>query len=309
MSTKRIAIITTGGTISCTTNRDGSLSPSVSGQQLVDAIASRFPKGAMEFTVTELGMIDSSDMTFEFVDKVVVAVADALADETIDGVVVTHGTDTMEETAMAVDAFHADQRPVIFTGAQLAFDHPESDGIGNLFEAVVIGTDESARGIGALIVFGHAVIPVRGATKWHTSDLLAFATNAPEDPVRPEPLHAHPLAGIKVDIIPAYLGSDGTMIEAALAAGAQGLVIEGLGSGNVSPAMAAAIEGALAKDVPVVMATRVPRGDVSAVYGGAGGGADLAKHGVISAGCVHPAQARIILAVAIATGVHPQTLF
>nr|WP_120492250.1 asparaginase [Corynebacterium lactis] len=306
---RRIAVLTTGGTIACTTDSNGALVPTISGQELVDTVAARFPEGSIAFDVHDLGQLDSSSLTFADVDRILAAIAEVLADGSVDGVVVTHGTDTMEETAMAADAFHGDSRPVIFTGAQLPFDHPDTDGPGNLFEAITIASDPSAQGIGVLIVFGHAVLPARGATKWHTSDPLAFATNASEEPVRPDPLPLAKLEGIQVDIVPAYLGADGRLVDAAVAAGARGLVIEGLGSGNVGDAFAAAIERALAADVAVVMATRVPRGDVFPAYGGAGGGATLARHGVISAGCVHPAQARIILATALASGVHPQTLF
>lgn len=309
VSPRRIIVITTGGTIACTTDRSGALTPTISGAELVAAVAQRYPEGMLELEVRELGMLDSSNLAFTDVDRILAAIHEVLDDDSVDGVVVTHGTDTMEETAMAADIFHADSRPVVFTGAQLPYDHPETDGPGNLFEAVTIASDASAQGIGALIVFGHAVLPVRGATKWHTTDPLAFATNAPEEPVRPDPLPLAALAGSKVEIIPAYLGADGSQLDSAVAAGARGIVVEGLGSGNVSDEFAAAIDRAIAADVTVVMATRVPRGDVHAAYGGAGGGATLARHGVISAGCVHAPQARIILAAALAANVHPQTLF
>ncbi|WP_448852390.1 asparaginase [Corynebacterium sp. 335C] len=305
----RIVVIATGGTISCTVDRSGALLPALSGEQVVRPVADRFDPGVLEVEVRDVAHLDSSSMTLEDVDAVVAAVAEALEDPGVTGVVVLHGTDSMEETAMAVDVFHDDPRPVVFTGAQLPADHPEADGPGNLFEALMIAADDSARGIGALIVFGHAVLPVRGATKWHTTDLLAFATNAPEEPPRPEPLRRTPLAGVRVDVIAAYPGADGALVEAALAAGADGLVVEGMGAGNVGTAMAAALGTALEAGTPVVMATRVPRGDVHGSYGGAGGGATLARLGAVGAGCVGAPQARIILAAAIAAGVHPQTLF
>lgn len=306
---RRIVVITTGGTIACTTDRNGALTPTISGAELVAGVAQRYPEGMVELEVRELGALDSSNVVLSDVDRILAAIHEALNDDSVDGVVVTHGTDTMEETAMAADIFHADSRPVVFTGAQLPYDHPETDGPGNLFEAVTIASDASAQGIGVLIVFGHAVLPVRGATKWHTTDPLAFATNDPEEPVRPEPLPLTALENSKVEIVPAYLGADGSLLDATVAAGARGIVVEGLGAGNVSDSFAAAIDRAIAADVAVVMATRVPRGDVHASYGGAGGGATLARHGVISAGCVHAPQARIILAAALAANVHPQTLF
>ena len=305
----RLVVLTTGGTIACTSDRQGHLLPALDGESLVRPIADRFPAGSVEVEVREIAHVDSASMTLAEVDELNAVIHEILADPGVDGIVVTHGTDSMEETAMAVDVFHDDQRPVVFTGSQKPSDHPEADGPNNLFEAMVVAMDASARGIGVLIVFGHAVLPVRGAVKWHTTDELGFATNAPEDPVRPTPLPVQELADVRVDIIPAHAGSDGTFVDAALEAGAKGLVIEGMGAGNVGTAMAVAIGRAIDADVPVVMCTRVPRGDVHGTYGGAGGGATLAARGVVGAGCVHAPQARIILAAAIASGAHPQTLF
>lgn len=305
----RLVVLTTGGTIACTGDRHGHLLPTVDGQSLVRPIADRFPAGSVDVEVREIAHLDSASMTLADIDELGSVIREILADPGIDGIVVTHGTDSMEETAMAIDVFHDDPRPIVFTGAQKPADDAEADGPGNLFEAMVVAMDASARGIGALIVFGHAVLPVRGAVKWHTSDELAFATNAPEDPVRPAPLPPRPLADVRVDIIPAHAGADGTFVDAALAAGARGLVIEGMGAGNVGTGLAAAIGRALDADVPVVMCTRVPRGNVHGTYGGSGGGATLAARGVVGAGCVHAPQARIILTAAIAAGAHPQTLF
>ncbi|MDO5730681.1 asparaginase domain-containing protein [Corynebacterium sphenisci] len=305
----RLVVLATGGTIACTRDRSGALVPTRSGAELVAGVAARFPDGALEVEVRDLARRDSAALTMADVDAVVEACHAALADPGVTGVVVLHGTDTMEETAAAVDLFHDDPRPVVFTGAQRPADDPEADGPGNLFEAMVVAADASARGIGALIVFGHAVLPARGAVKWHAQDPLAFATNAPEDPPRPAPLPRVALAGTRVDVIAAYPGADGALVDAALAAGAEGLVLVGYGAGNIGGAFAAAAGRALDAGVPVVMCTRVPRGVVRGDYGGAGGGATLAARGVIGAGCLHAGQARVALAAALAAGVHPQTLF
>ena len=208
-----------------------------------------------------------------------------------------------------MDTFHTDHRPVIFTGAQKPSDHPEADGPGNRFESCLIASDASARGIGVRVVFGHAVIPARGCTKWHTTDELAFATNGPEEPERPDPLQLAPLADVAVEIIPAYPGASGASVQAALDAGAQGLVVEAMGSGNVGSAMGAALGKALESGVPVIMNTRVPRGDVAGAYGGAGGGATLAAKGAIGSRYFRAGQSRVLLAIALATGQHPATLF
>jgi len=225
------------------------------------------------------------------------------------GVVVTHGTDSMEETAVALDTFHTDPRPIVLTGSQKPYDHPESDGFANLFEAVMIASDTSARDIGVLVVFGHAVLPARGVCKWHTSDELAFATNAPEEPTRADPIPLVPLKDTQVAIISAYPGAPGTLVEAAIAAGVQGLVVEAMGSGNVGVEMGRTLGAALDQGIPVVITTRVPRGEVSGKYGGAGGGATLAAKGAVGSTYFRAGQARVLLAAAIASGVSPFTLF
>lgn len=304
----KVIVITTGGTISCTTDATGALVPTVDGATLVQPVAERFGDN-LGIEVRELTRLDSSSLTFADVDDIVAACHSALADPTVIGVVLTHGTDSMEETAVALDTFHNDSRPIVLTGAQKPHDHPESDGFGNLFEAVMIASDTSARDIGVLVVFGHAVLPARGVCKWHTSDELAFATNAPEEPTRVDPVAVVPLRDVRVEIIPAYSGAPGTLVEAALAAGVQGLVVEAMGSGNVGTEMGRALGEALDRDVPVVISTRVPRGEVSGKYGGAGGGATLAAKGAVGSTYFRAGQARVLLAIAVASGVSPFTLF
>ena len=307
-SMKKIVVLATGGTIACTTSPEGVLLPTVSGRDLIAPVAARFGED-FSFDVRELNRLDSAAMTFADVDEIVAEIHRVFEDPSVTGIVVTHGTDSMEETAVAVDCFHNDLRPVIFTGAQKSFDHPEADGPGNLFEACVIAADDSARGIGTLVVFGHAVIPARGCVKWHTSDELAFATNGPEEPTRPDPIAPVALDGTRVDIVPAFAGADRTLIDAAVAAGAQGIVVEAMGAGNVGRQLALGIVDALDAGIPVVVTTRVPRGDVFGSYGGAGGGATLAAKGALGSTYFRAAQARVLLAVAIASGVHPATLF
>lgn len=272
-------------------------------------LRSRFESGTLSIEVRELTRLDSASMTLADIDDVVAAVQETLADESVTGIVVTHGTDSMEETALAVDTFHTDQRPVVFTGAQHPSDHETPDGPGNLFEAILVAADESARGIGALIVFGHAVLPARGAVKWHTSDELAFATNGPEEPTRPEPLAPASLCDVRVDVVYAYPGAPRDIVDALVSRGTQGIVVEAMGAGNVGRDMAMGLADALNQGIPVIITTRTPRGDVHGSYGGAGGGATLAAKGALGSTYFRAGQARILLAAAIATGAHPATLF
>lgn len=304
----KLLVLTTGGTIACTTGPDGALIPTVSGADLVASVARRFDPAATSFLVRELTRLDSSSITLSDVDELIAAVHHGLADPTVTGIIVTHGTDSLEESAIAVDCFHADPRPVVFTGAMRPFDHPDPDGPDNLFDAAVIAADPASRGIGALLVFGHAVLPARGATKRHTSELAGFASNT-ADPARPAALPVAPLAGIAVEIIPAYPGAAGAMVQAALDRGARGLVVEALGAGNVGSALGDALGSALDDGIPVIISTRVPAGEVSGTYGGAGGGATLAAKGAIGSGYLRAGQSRMLLAAALATGTDPARVF
>lgn len=303
-----MVVLTTGGTISCTTDAHGALVPTVSGEDLLADVVKRFNDN-LEIEVRELHRLDSASMTLADIDMIAEACHAALADEQVVGVVVTHGTDSMEETAIALDTFHNDPRPIVLTGAQKPADHPDADGPNNIFEAVVVAADNSARDIGVLVVFGHAVLPARGVTKWHTTDELAFATNGPEEPQRAEPVIRVPLADTRVDIIAGYPGAPRTHLDAAIAAGAQGIVVQAMGSGNIGTELACGLGEVLDQGIPVVISTRVPRGDVAGVYGGAGGGATLAAKGAIGSTYFRAGQARVLLAIAIAANVHPATLF
>mgnify|MGYP000991825255 FL=1 len=111
----RIALLTTGGTIACTTDESGALRPTVSGTELLDAVRDHLAVPA-DVTVTELTRLDSSAITLAELDGLIAAVHSALEDPSVDAVVVTHGTDSMEDTAFALDCFHSDDRPVILTG-------------------------------------------------------------------------------------------------------------------------------------------------------------------------------------------------
>lgn len=304
----KVVIITTGGTIACTSDSNGALIPTVDGATLIAPVTEIF-KDSVELEVIELNRLDSSSMTFSDIDEIVTTCHKVLTDPQVLGIVVTHGTDSMEETAIALDTFHSDSRPIVLTGAQKPYNHPEADGPSNLREAVMIAADSSARDIGVLVVFGHAVLPARGVCKWHTTDELAFATNAPEEPTRADTVPVTSLSDVRIDILHAYPGAPATLIDAAIAAGCQGLVVEAMGSGNVGTEFGVALGKVLDQGIPVVMTTRVPRGEVSGTYGGAGGGATLAAKGAIGSTYFRAGQARVLLAIAVASGISPFTLF
>ncbi|APT88449.1 asparaginase [Corynebacterium frankenforstense DSM 45800] len=301
-----MVVLTTGGTIACTHDAAGALVPTVSGPQLVASVRERVPAG-VTLDVRQVAELDSSSMTLAETDAVLAAVAEALAGDAA-GVVVTHGTDSMEETAVAVDAFLADARPVVLTGAMRPFDDPDPDGPANLADAVTAAADPANRSRGAFISFGGELIAARGAYKRHTEAAAGFATNAPAGAPRPAALAPAPLAGVDVRTVAAYPGAPRVLIDAAVADGARGVVVEGMGAGNVGTDLAAGITDAVGRGVAVVLTTRVPAGPVAGVYGGAGGAATLFAAGVLSSGFFRAGQARILLAVALATGTDPAVL-
>ena len=304
-----VVVLSTGGTIASTHDDKGAVVPTVKGSDLVDPLYSEFDKDKLELEVKDIANLDSSAMTLADTDKIITAVHEQLQRNDVDGVIVTHGTDSMEETAIALDTFYDSDKPVVLTGAMRPFDDDDPDGPENLATAVETVTNPDYAGHGAFITFDGKVIPARGAFKSDTEKADGFATNSQEKfPERPDPLKYAPLGDVRVDIVAAYPGAPADLIEQSLAKGAQAIVIEGMGSGNIGPDLAnAAMEAA--KSVPVVLTTRVDHGPVEGIYGGAGGGATLADAGVIPSGNLRAPQARILLAAAVATGTDAQKLF
>lgn len=319
-----VTVITTGGTIASTHDDQGAVIPSVSGRDLVDA--SDLPDG-LTVEVRELAQLDSSAMALSDTDRILDAVDDAF-EGGAGGVVITHGTDSMEETAMAVDAFLPPERRVVLTGAMRPADDPEPDGPGNLRAAVLAAAglphpegwewDAGEAEEGAFIAFGGELTPARGAYKTHTESTDGFASNMPPraegagaPPTGEEraPLRRAKLSDLDVRIIAAWPGAPRSLIDEAVAAGVDGLVVEGMGSGNVGGTIAEGIVDALRRGVPVVMSTRVPGGPVSGTYGGAGGGATLLSEGAIGSGYLRSPQSRILLAAALAAGADPGDVF
>lgn len=311
--TPHIVICTTGGTITASTASDGAVVAGGSDPAttaMIDRLKAVIPEG-IRLSVRPVLDGDSSTFGPAEWDTLVDAVADVLSDTSVTGVVIAHGTDSLEETAMALDLHHFDPRPVALTGAQLASDHPEADGPANLLDAVLLAADPVSRNLGVLVVLGRAILQARGVRKWHTTDPVAFARNSPEHPVEglPPELERPVLDGrarfadVRVDVVACPPGSDGVALRACIDAGARAVVLEGSGSGNLPPLVATAVEE-LANERPevvVVAGTRVPRGEAEPTYGGPGGGAELAKRGVLSCGYLRSGQARVLLAALLST--------
>lgn len=240
-------------------------------------------------------------------------IAAIVADPAVTGVVVAHGTDTLAEMAFLVGRTVAPDRPVVFTGAMHASDHPEWDGPRNLRDAAAVAGNPGAAGRGALVVFAGRIFDGLEAAKVHASDPDAFTaphgrqlgtvaegvvawSGASRD--RPPVLDVSGLRARVATIVP-ELGDDGSLLDLARPR-FDGVVILGYGRGNVPPGAVPAIERWLAEGKPVVLASRQPFGQAGADYAFEGGGASLVRRGVQLAGARTPGQARLELMLALA---------
>jgi L-asparaginase len=291
-----VVVLTTGGTIA-SVREPGDRIAVDHGRDPVSSFV------GPDVLVRSVMAVDSSTMSLPRMATIREAVDEALADARIEGVVVLHGTDTLEETAMFLDLFHTDSRPVVLTGAQRPADHPDPDGPHNIKAAVATARRADARGRGVLVVFGNQMLPARGTRKAHTTRLDAFRNYLPVSDGPRATLTWHPdVAKTRVDILALYPGVDRTQIDASVAAGARGIVLDAMGSGNANPNVLAAVQDCIANGIAVVVTSRVPDGVVEPIYGGHGGGHDLIRAGAIASPWLRAGQARIMLAALLAGG-------
>lgn len=304
-----VVVVGTGGTIATRRDADGANRAADDGAALVSrlgldptvAIRTHDAFVLNSFVIGPREMLDLAH-----------AVQDALADPAVAGVVVTHGTDTMEESAYLLDLVHRDERPVVLTGAQRAADAPDSDGVCNLTDAITVAADPRSRGIGVVICFDGLLFPARLTRKTQTLRPAAFSTPdagplgqvgegrlvLQATPVRTKPLDLNKvdLSGVRVDIAAFYPGADSTALRAFVAAGATGLVLEASGAGNANPEFVETVAELTQASVVVGLSTRVDAGPVAAIYGN-GGGADLVTAGAVPVGSLRAPQARVLLTV------------
>jgi L-asparaginase len=231
------------------------------------------------------------------------------------GVVVTHGTDTLEETAILCDLMHDSPAPIVFTGAIRAASAPGADGPANIMDAVSVARSEEAAGMGVLVVFGGEIHHARCARKTDTTSLTAFSSpqTGPLGRVteghasfwsrvpRNEPLDPQALDR-RVLIVPTTAGDDGSLARAALATEPDGLVVGTLGAGHLHPDLLGLWAEASAR-IPVVAYCRPERGVVlTATYGFAGSEKELRESRIIPAAFLSPQASRMKLLACVASG-------
>ncbi|SCB08729.1 asparaginase domain-containing protein [Rhizobium multihospitium] len=292
-----VAVIATGGTIASERTASGASRPSLTGESLLALL----PDMPVDLKPIELMAKDSASLTLADMQEISDKVGELLDDAAVGGVVILHGTDAMEETALLVHLQHALTKPVVFTGAQFTADHPKADGPANLAAAVAAAIDPVNGRRGVLVCFGGRLLPAWGLYK-HSSDVAdAFRQSRPlENPASPRlvPL----LDNVRVDVVAIYPGCDSVHVDASLRADAHGIVLAALGSGNANPRLVEAIRRCASVGVPVVVSSRVPDGLLVSSYGGGGGGHDLADAGAVHSATLRPGQARILLAALVASG-------
>jgi len=316
-----ILAVFTGGTISCTLDPDTGLpSPTLSGQEIL-AMAPQIGDFA-DVIIDDFGKYPGPHMSPARVLTLARRISAAAEGGTVDGVVVTHGTDTMEETAFLLDRLVHTDVPVVLLGSMKLASDPCSDGPANIQSACRVALHPEARGRGVLVVMSDSIHAAAHVVKTHAESLDSFSSpetgplgvvdrgqvvffsppyesNLPKVDV--ERLEA------RVDLIRAYPGGDGRFVEASLEAGAAGLVIEGMGRGNLTPELAAAVVAAAGK-IPVVLTTRCLRGRAAPMYGYDGGAAHLRTAGVIFSDFLAGNKARLMLMMLLEQGADADTL-
>ena len=316
-----VKLIATGGTIAMKIDPvKHAPVPAISGEDLVSTV----PEIAK---IARIEVLNLSNVPSDYMDpdrwiQLQKAVTEALARPEVAGVIVSHGTDTLEETAYFLDLTVNNPKPIVLIGAQRNASEKDFDGPRNLYNAARVCVAPEAKGKGAMIVLNNQINAAREVTKTHTSDVETFKSGdfgflgvADHDrvifyraPLRRQYVGLTAEKLPYVEIVPMYGGASGNMVKAAVAAGAKGLVIEALGWGNVNVPMYEAIKEAAGKGIPVVISTRVYNGRVLPVYGFQGGGKTLKDAGAIMGDDLSAAKARILLMLALQTNPKPEQI-
>jgi L-asparaginase len=305
-------IVSTGGTIAERINpATGAAVPAVSGADLIKAVPDLAKVARIK--VFALCNIDSSHMTPEIWRKLAVKVNELLADPEVKGVVVTHGTDTMAEGAFFLELTADSPKPVVFVGAMRNASELSPDGPANIMNAVLQVCSDKSEGWGVTVTLNSYVNSAWYVKKTESTNPQTF-TSGPHGYLgyimmgKVERFNDQPRSlkfSVPDELPPVipysvFAGDDGSLIRKAVADGAKGLVIEGVGSGNVNPEVAAAIKEMLGKKIPVVITTRVEWGGVVPAYGDVGGGEYLEKIGCVLGGEIDTHKARLLLMLALA---------
>lgn len=315
-----IHIITTGGTIGSRVDpATGGAVPAVSAHELI-AMTPQL-SAFVNARATEFGRLQSWNIGPDVMLQLAQMVRELLATDTTDGVVVTHGTDTMEETAFALDLLVASDKPVVITGAMRNASDPGFDGPRNLVAAARVAASDAVRGRGTLLVMNDEIHAARFVTKTHTTAFNTFAS--PEtgaigtiddrgvwfrgSAARTATIDTS-RASSRVYVVKMSAGTDDLILRALLEARVDGVVLEASGAGNVPDAWHDPIVEMIERGVAVVLVSRCIAGRIVPAYGGRGGGRTIQALGVIDGGSLSGPKARVALSLALGSGMDTAAL-
>lgn len=307
MDLPKLAVAALGGTVSMQARKAGEgVVPTVTGETLLDSIPELATVARVN--VETLGLLPSASLDFEFLLSVL-SWANFQIKQGAVGVVITQGTDTLEETATFFDYLWGHDQPLVLTGAMRSAAHAGADGPANLLDACRVALAEKSRQRGVLVLMNGQIHSASTVRKTDSLALQAFSSpivgpagmlveNAIQywrPPVRRKVLPLPQQTTHKIALLEASLGADSLILESILELGYDGLVIAGFGAGHVCETWAEVIE-TIAGKIPVVIATRTGSGSTAhSTYGFKGGEMDLIRKGASMAGFLCPRKARILL--------------
>lgn len=320
-ATRTVAVYSLGGTIAMTTDPvTGGVVPALSAHDLLASVPG-LDKLGIELRVHDFRRVPGASLTFDDLTELAAVIGRTLDGDDVDGIVITQGTDTIEETAFFLDLHHGHDQPVVVTGAMRNPTMAAPDGPANLYAAVIAAADSCLRGVGTLVVLNDEIHAARHVRKAHTTSPAAFTSpgagpigRVAEDRVRlassPPRRLAHlrpPSREVRVGLYAVSLGDDGTLLS-AWDSRCDGLIVAAFGVGHVPQRVVGKL-GELASRIPVVLASRIGNGPVlTRTYSFPGSEKDLIDRGLIPAGDLGPFQARLLLHALLAQEADRRTI-
>ncbi|HGO3118785.1 TPA: asparaginase [Staphylococcus aureus] len=306
---KHLLVIHTGGTISMSQDQSNKvvtndINPISMHQDVINQYAQ----------IDELNPfnVPSPHMTIQHVKQLKDIILEAVTNKYYDGFVITHGTDTLEETAFLLDLILGIEQPVVITGAMRSSNEIGSDGLYNYISAIRVASDEKARHKGVMVVFNDEIHTARNVTKTHTSNTNTFQSpnHGPLGVLTKDRVQFHHMPyrqqalenvndKLNVPLVKAYMGMPGDIFSFYSREGIDGIVIEALGQGNIPPSALEGIQQLVSLNIPIVLVSRSFNGIVSPTYAYDGGGYQLAQQGFIFSNGLNGPKARLKLLVAL----------
>ncbi|EZZ61703.1 asparaginase [Staphylococcus aureus] len=306
---KHLLVIHTGGTISMSQDQSNKvvtndINPISLHQDVINQYAQ----------IDELNPfnVPSPHMTIQHVKQLKDIILEAVTNKYYDGFVITHGTDTLEETAFLLDLILGIEQPVVITGAMRSSNEIGSDGLYNYISAIRVASDEKARHKGVMVVFNDEIHTARNVTKTHTSNTNTFQSpnHGPLGVLTKDRVQFHHMPyrqqalenvneKLNVPLVKAYMGLPADIFSFYSREGIDGMVIEALGQGNIPPSALEGIQQLVSLNIPIVLVSRSFNGIVSPTYAYDGGGYQLAQQGFIFSNGLNGPKARLKLLVAL----------